>query len=78
MDGCVCLVYVGMSVCRSWCFVGPCVFVRGALQAGGSERLGPFNTALIRDTHAHNGSNETLKAAGSQITILCFRHISVP
>lgn len=55
--GCVCVVYIGMSV-------------RGALQAGGSDWLGPFNTALIRDTHTHNRSNETLKAVGSRISIL--------
>lgn len=60
----------GVPVCH-WV----CVFASRALQAGGSERLGSFNTALIRAAHAHNGSNETESCGSSAYRPLRSCHI---
>lgn len=51
----VCL-YILACLCAYACFfflVDMSVSVRSALWAGGSERLRPFNTAVIRGGHIH-------------------------
>lgn len=76
MEGvCVGLVSVDMSVL--FCV---CVRVRSALQAGGSERLGPFSTGLIKDTHSHNWSNElwVLRSPSSALVTLVFFNAAWP
>ena len=81
----VCLVDVGVSVSGLVCFECVCVCVcvcvclsEVLFEAGGSERLGSFNTTLIRDTHAHNRSKEALKAVGPPAAILLLSSHSVP
>lgn len=59
---------MGVLVCL---YVTGYVFVSSALQAGGSEWLGSFGTALIRTTHAHNRSNETESCGSCAYRPLC-------
>lgn len=79
--GCVCRVYVGMPVCLWFLWVCPCVFLSVCVFL--SEVLcrlvgvngWDLSTRPLSETHMHHRSNETVKAVGSPITILCSCHL---